>query len=157
MAMASPLPVREGVGATRLHLPMTGPWATVGAYMAERFFHLEPERLLSRFDRGEIVGRDGTPLTRETPLGAHEFVWYYREPPIERKIPFELHVLHQDDDLVEDRRRARDHVQMPAVDGIERPRADDAAGAVTRSGERDGGAGGLGSHSGRPYQSTVSP
>ena len=100
MAMASPLPVRDGVGATRLHLPMTGPWTTIGAYMSERFFHLEPERLLARFDRGEIVARDGTPLTRQTPLGAHEFVWYYREPPVEREIPFEIDVLHHDRDLV---------------------------------------------------------
>ncbi|MFJ4046750.1 pseudouridine synthase [Microbacterium sp. NPDC089987] len=98
--MRSPLPVRDGVGATRLHLPLTGPWPTVGAYMAERFFHLEPERLLSRFDRAEIVARDGTPLTRETPLGVHEFVWYYREPPVEREIPFDIEVLHHDRDLV---------------------------------------------------------
>lgn len=100
MGMLSPLPVRDGVGATRLHLPLTGPWPTIGEYMAERFFHLDPERLLSRFDRGEIVARDGTPLTRETPLGTHEFVWYYREPPVERDIPFEIEVLHQDRDLV---------------------------------------------------------
>ena len=100
MAMASPLPVRDGVGATRLHLPMSGPWPTVGAFMAERFFHLDPERLLTRFDRGEIVARDGSALTRETPLGVHEFVWYYREPPVEREIPFEIEVLHQDRDLV---------------------------------------------------------
>lgn len=100
MGMLSPLPVRDGVGATRLHLPLIGPWPTIGEYMAERFFHLDPERLLSRFDRGEIVARDGTPLTRETPLGAHEFVWYYREPPLERDIPFEIEVLHQDRDLV---------------------------------------------------------
>ena len=55
---------------------------------------------LTRFDRGEIVARDGSPLTRDTPLGAHEFVWYYREPPVEREIPFEIEVLHQDRDLV---------------------------------------------------------
>ena len=100
MAMASPLPVRDGVGATRLHLPLTGEWPTISAYMAERFFHLDEERLLRRFDAGEIVARDGTSLTRQTPLGAHEFVWYYREPPVEREIPFEVEVLHQDRDLV---------------------------------------------------------
>lgn len=100
MAMTSPLPVRDGVGATRLHLPLSGPWPTIGAYRAGRFFHLDPERLLTRFDRGEIVARDGSPLTRDTPLGAHEFVWYYREPPVEREIPFEIEVLHQDRDLV---------------------------------------------------------
>lgn len=100
MGMPSPLPVRDGVGATRLHVPLSGPWPTIGEYMAERFFHLDPERLLQRFDRGEIVARDGTPLSRATQLGAHEFVWYYREPPVEREIPFQIEVLHQDRDLV---------------------------------------------------------
>ncbi len=100
MAMRSPLPVRDGVGATRLHVPMSGPWPTVSAYMAERFFHLDPERLLSRFDRGEIVAFDGSTLTRDTPLGAEEFVWYYREPPVEVEIPFDLEIVHHDDDLL---------------------------------------------------------
>ncbi len=100
MAMRSPLPVRDGVGATRLRVPAEGPWPTVGAFMAERFFHLDPERLLSRFDRGEVVGIDGSALTRETPLGVHDFVWYYREPPVEKRIPFEVEILHQDADLV---------------------------------------------------------
>lgn len=100
MGMPSPLPVRDGVGATRLHVPLRGEWPTVAAYMVERFFHLDPERLLVRFDRGEIVARDGSALSRDTPLGAEEFVWYYREPPAEREIPFEVELLHQDADLV---------------------------------------------------------
>lgn len=100
MGMPSPLPVRDGVGATRLHVPLSGDWPTVSDYMIERFFHLDPDRLLMRFDRGDIVARDGSPLTRDTPLGAEEFVWYYREPPVETAIPFEVEILHQDRDLV---------------------------------------------------------
>lgn len=100
MGMPSPLPVRDGVGATRLHVPMSGDWPTVSAYMIERFFHLDSERLLTRFDRGEIVARDGSALSRDTPLGAEEFVWYYREPPVEKAIPFDVDLLHQDRDLV---------------------------------------------------------
>ncbi|GAA4477588.1 pseudouridine synthase [Microbacterium panaciterrae] len=100
MAMPSPLPVRNGVGATRLRVPATGPWPTVGAFMTERFFHLDPERLLSRFDQGEIVAIDGAALTRRTPLGVHDFVWYYREPAVEMHIPFEVEILHQDADLL---------------------------------------------------------
>ncbi|MDQ4214475.1 pseudouridine synthase [Microbacterium sp. ASV81] len=100
MGMPSPLPVRDGVGATRLAVPSDGPWPSVAAYMVERFFHLDPERLLRRFDRGEIVAIDGSALTRRTPLGVHDFVWYYREPPVEKEIPFEAEILHQDLDLV---------------------------------------------------------
>ncbi|WP_309102539.1 pseudouridine synthase [Microbacterium sp.] len=98
--MRSPLPVRDGVGATRLHVPLHGPWPTIADYMAERFFHLDRDTLLERFDRGEIVGREGAPLTRETALGAAEFIWYYRKPPPEIPIPFSEEILYQDDDLV---------------------------------------------------------
>ncbi|WP_197021055.1 MULTISPECIES: pseudouridine synthase [unclassified Microbacterium] len=98
--MPSPLPVRDGVGATRLHLPLTGSWPTVAAYMVERFFHLDPERLLERFDRGDIVRADGSPVPRDAPLGSVEFVWYYREPAVETRMPFEIEILHRDDHLV---------------------------------------------------------
>ena len=100
MGMPSPLPMRDGVGATRLHVPLTGSWPTVSAYMVERFFHLEPERLRERFDRGDIVTADGSAVARDAPLGSVEFVWYYREPPAETRIPFEIEILHQDDHLV---------------------------------------------------------
>jgi tRNA pseudouridine32 synthase/23S rRNA pseudouridine746 synthase len=100
MGMPSPLPMRDGVGATRLRVPRTGPWPTVAAYMQERFFHLEPGYLLRRFDAGEIVDADALPLSRDTPLGVSDFVWYYREPPAETEIPFTEEILHQDGDLV---------------------------------------------------------
>lgn len=99
MAMISPLPVLNGVGATRLHLPMHGD-ETIAAYMVARFSHLDEARLLARFDRGEIVGHDGSVLHRDDRLGSHEFIWYYREPPKEREVPFDLEVVHADDDLV---------------------------------------------------------
>ena len=100
MAMASPLPPREGVGATRLRVPRSGEWATIADYVAFRFAHMDPEVLRSRFARGEVVDADGIPLSTETPLGTTEFIWYYREPPQEREIPFQIEVLHADDDLV---------------------------------------------------------
>ncbi|CAH0184202.1 Ribosomal large subunit pseudouridine synthase A [Microbacterium oxydans] len=100
MGMPSPLPVRDGVGATRLRVPMSGPWPTVAAYMTERFFHLDPDQLLQRFDRGEVVAHDGRPLAGDTPLGVEEFVWYYRDPPVDRHIPFEIEILHQDEHLL---------------------------------------------------------
>ncbi|QBJ97696.1 pseudouridine synthase [Rhodococcus sp. ABRD24] len=100
VSMPSPLPVKNGVGPTRLRLPASGPWATIAEYVVARFDHLNADDLYRRFDAGEIVGTDGRPIGRGTSLGAHEFVWYYRDLPDEDPVPFHEEILHIDDDLV---------------------------------------------------------
>ncbi|MFJ6002969.1 RluA family pseudouridine synthase [Arthrobacter sp. NPDC092385] len=98
--MQSPLPVRNGVNATRLRLPPEGPWETALEYILDRFDHVDPEGIGERFDRGEVVALGGETLTRSTPLGEHTFVWYYRELPVEERLPVEISILHRDDHLV---------------------------------------------------------
>lgn len=98
--MISPLPVRNGVNATRLRLPNNGPWETVADYLLERFGHVDPEGILRRFTEQQIVGLGGTPLSVSTPMGEHEFIWYYRSLPVETPIPFEAKILHQDEHLI---------------------------------------------------------
>lgn len=98
--MKSPLPVRDGVNATRLRLPETGPWATAMDYVLERFGHVDPDGIVDRFERGEVAAFDGSRLTPSTPLNEHTFIWYYRELPQETRLPVELDILHQDEHLV---------------------------------------------------------
>ncbi len=98
--MQSPLPVRDGVNATRLRLPEEGPWTTAMDYMMHRWGHIDPQGIEDRFDAGEIVGEGGTPLDRTTRLEDHTFIWYYRTLPPETRIPVELAILHQDEHLL---------------------------------------------------------
>ncbi|WP_427008376.1 RluA family pseudouridine synthase [Pseudarthrobacter sp. H2] len=98
--MQSPLPVRDGVNATRLRLPAEGPWGTALDYMMHRWGHIDPQGIEDRFDAGEIVGEAGIPLDRGTPLQHHTFIWYYRTLPPETRIPVELNILHQDEHLL---------------------------------------------------------
>lgn len=98
--MPSPLPVRNGVGPTRLRIPASGPWATIAEYVVARFDHLDAGDLHRRFDDGEIVGTDGSPIGRGTALSAHRFIWYYRDLPVEEPVPFDEEILHADGDLV---------------------------------------------------------
>lgn len=100
MVMQSPLPVRDGVNATRLRLPAEGPWETALDYMLHRWGHIDPDGILQRFDDGEIVGADGSPLHRATPLEEHTFIWYYRTLPAEERLPVELSILHRDEHVV---------------------------------------------------------
>jgi tRNA pseudouridine32 synthase/23S rRNA pseudouridine746 synthase len=98
--MQSPLPVRDGVNATRLRLPEEGPWTTAMDYMMHRWGHIDPQGIGDRFDAGEIVGEGGVPLNRATKLEDHTFIWYYRSLPPETRIPVELNILHQDEHLL---------------------------------------------------------
>ncbi|MGG5174543.1 pseudouridine synthase [Pseudarthrobacter sp. J1763] len=98
--MKSPLPVRDGVNATRLRLPHEGPWETAMDYMMHRWGHIDPQGITDRFDAGEIVGEGGVPLDRTTPLTAHTFIWYYRSLPPEVRMPVEINILHQDEHLL---------------------------------------------------------
>jgi len=98
--MQSPLPVRDGVNATRLRLPEEGPWDTAMDYMMHRWGHIDPQGIEDRFDAGEIVGEGGVPLDRSTPLQHHTFIWYYRSLPPETRIPVDIAILHQDEHLL---------------------------------------------------------
>ncbi|UPO76989.1 RluA family pseudouridine synthase [Arthrobacter sp. Helios] len=98
--MQSPLPVRNGVNATRLRLPEEGAWETAMDYVLDRFGHVDPDGIIDRFDRGEVVGIGGIPLSRTTPLNEHTFIWYYRELPPEVRLPVEIRILHQDENLL---------------------------------------------------------
>src|SRR5690625_722828 len=94
-----PLPVRNGVGPTRLRIP-AGTDTTVVNYLRARFTHLSDESITQRIRDGAIVGNDGTVITHETSADEHEFVWYYRTVPNETPIPFDLDILHVDEHLV---------------------------------------------------------
>ncbi|UZX05291.1 pseudouridine synthase [Arthrobacter sp. CDRTa11] len=98
--MQSPLPVRDGVNATRLRLPNEGPWSTAMDYMMHRWGHIDPQGIEDRFDAGEIVGEGGVRLDRATKLQDHTFIWYYRSLPPETRIPVELNILYQDEHLL---------------------------------------------------------
>ncbi|MGQ7787050.1 pseudouridine synthase [Nesterenkonia sp. PF2B19] len=100
MAQTSPLPVRDGVNATRLRLPRTGPWETIHDYVLETFGHIDHGGITRRFDDGEVVDAAGRPLTTSTPLGACEFLWYYRSVSDERPLPVTEEILHEDEHLV---------------------------------------------------------
>lgn len=100
MPMSSPLPVRDGVSPTRLRVPATGPWETIAEFVVERFDHLDPAALYRRFDAGDFVDVEAAPIDAHAPLGSHEFLWYHRELPEERPLPFHEEILHSDSDLV---------------------------------------------------------
>jgi len=95
----SPLPQRHGLDAARLWLPKDGSWATVRAHLVERLPRVDPARIDTMLREGLIVGSDG-PVAVDAPYTPGAFVWFHRDLPDETPVPFELGIVHQDEDLV---------------------------------------------------------
>ena len=90
-------PVMNGLSASRVVM-VDGPWATVGEFLMARFPAVSdwPRRL----QRGRVLDMQLHALTSDSPCCPGATLWYWREPPTEPRVPFELDVLYQDDDLV---------------------------------------------------------
>lgn len=95
----SPLPVRDGLNPSRLRLPIDGAWVTTADYLRDRFPD-DHRRLGEKLAGGEVLAGDGTVITEQTPYLADAFVFLYRDPAPEVRVPFEIDILHRDDSLL---------------------------------------------------------
>ncbi len=108
--LASPLPMRHGVSASRVWLPKIGDyknstekygtWNTMLDFLVERFPFIGEEILIERLERGHIVSQTGETFTPTSPYQPELFLFYYREIPNEAEIPFKEEILFKDEDLI---------------------------------------------------------
>jgi tRNA pseudouridine32 synthase/23S rRNA pseudouridine746 synthase len=94
-----PLPVVEGVGPSRRRLPV-GSWKTVLEFLSEEYARVGADAWRSRMERGLVMDEEGRRLTPESPYRAGACVYYYREPEVERVVPFDERVLHADEHIL---------------------------------------------------------
>ncbi|MEO5834906.1 MAG: pseudouridine synthase [Nakamurella sp.] len=94
-----PLPIRDGLNPTRLHLPPGGSWPTVLSYLLHRFPEDE-RRLREKIAAAEVLDGAGGAITIDTAYRERTFVYLYRDPQIEQRVPFEIDILHRDDTLL---------------------------------------------------------
>jgi tRNA pseudouridine32 synthase/23S rRNA pseudouridine746 synthase len=88
----APLPVRDGLGPARVRLR----GGLVLAELVSRFGEAARAKALA----GEVVRADGDPVTDTTVLPAGAHVYLYRELRDEVPVPFEVPLLHRDEDIV---------------------------------------------------------
>lgn len=102
-----PLPVKDGLNPTRVRVPDDAPVMRAGDFLREvigKQRHRHPDdgeaALRARFAAGEVVLRDQTVLGPNSVVRASQDVWFYRIPAPERRVPFEVPVVHEDDDIL---------------------------------------------------------
>jgi len=90
-------PLREGVAASRVGVG-DGRFPTLLAFLTARFPAVAdwPARLA----RGDVLAADGRVLAADAPCAAGSLLWYWRDPPPEPAVPFDIQLLHRDEHLV---------------------------------------------------------
>jgi len=87
-----PLPVRDGLGPARVRLR----GGAVLVELADRFGEAAADKVLN----GEVLAADGSVVTAATVLQPNSLVYLYRDLPDEVTVPFEIPILHRDEDVV---------------------------------------------------------
>lgn len=96
---SSPLPQRNGLDAARLKLPPEGSWPSLREHLVERLPRVAPERIEEMLREERIWSVSG-PLGVDAPFVPDSYIWFHRDLPVEVPVPFEVGVVHQDDDIV---------------------------------------------------------
>lgn len=97
--MKSPLPLRDGVGASSIVLP-AGDWPSLRAFLAQRFPDIEAAVWQGRAARGELVDDAGAAVALDEAYRAGRQLHYYRSLEREPEIPFAAEILHRDQHLL---------------------------------------------------------
>ncbi len=96
------LPVKNGVGPSVVGLPKDDQfkWHTITDFLVDRFPSIPRATWLQRIADGDVEDEFGVPVTPERPYQGHIRVYYYRDLPVEERIPFDEVILHQDEHLI---------------------------------------------------------
>ncbi len=97
--IVSPLPMRAGVCASRLCLPV-GQWPDLLAFFCAYFPAVTPSTWARRLQAGEVLDAAGAVLSAHSPYRAGKQIFYYRELFDERAVPFFETVLYRDEHIL---------------------------------------------------------
>jgi tRNA pseudouridine32 synthase/23S rRNA pseudouridine746 synthase len=95
----SPLPQRHGLDPARLRMPEAGEWATIRDHLVDRLPRVAPERIDLLLREERIVDVHG-PIAPDAPFVPGGVIWFHRDLPDEVPVPFDIPIVHRDDDLL---------------------------------------------------------
>lgn len=95
----APLPVRNGLGPTRIRMPETSTFPTVLGYLLDRFPQ-DATRLREKVSAREVVDAHGAPIASDTALIPRSDIYLYRDPPDEPVVPFAVEIIDRDENLL---------------------------------------------------------
>ncbi|MFD6415452.1 RluA family pseudouridine synthase [Streptomyces sp. NPDC060194] len=96
----APLPQRGGIDPVRVRLPQGEEWATVRDYLVARYGRaIGSTRVDAMLREGRFHGLGG-PVGPDAAYEPGAYVWFHRDLPPERPVPFAVEVVHRDETIV---------------------------------------------------------
>ncbi|MBT9492742.1 MAG: pseudouridine synthase [Paucibacter sp.] len=94
------LPLRDGVGASAVALPQSGPWPLMLDFLDQRMPAVTRAVWRARMDKASVFGEQGQVLPADAAYQGGGRIFYYRELAAESPIPFTETIVFQDDRLL---------------------------------------------------------
>lgn len=98
------IPTRHGVSASCVSLPAmkpgTSPWNSTLDFLDHRMPDVGRTVWAERLAHGDVLDEDARSLTPDAPYRGGTRLFYYRELPDEKVVPFEAQVIYQDVHMV---------------------------------------------------------
>lgn len=93
--------MRDGVSPSQLYLPKSAAQpATIFEYVYSKFPHVGLAVWQARFEDGLVTDSQGIALRIDSPYRHGETISYYRHLPDETVVPFEHHIIYENQDLM---------------------------------------------------------
>lgn len=100
----TPLPPRDGLSASRARTPTAITAFDFVAHLIGTQRHRHPDdneaAIYERFATGQVLLRDGTVLSPDSPLEPDTDIFFYRRPAPEAPVPYEIGIVFEDDDIL---------------------------------------------------------
>jgi tRNA pseudouridine32 synthase/23S rRNA pseudouridine746 synthase len=90
----------EGVSASRVYLPSGQSHSSLLDFFLSNFPHIEPSEWIARFSEGLVMTADGSPVAANDAYLPNTHLIYFRRLAREPEIPFEEHILFQDEHIL---------------------------------------------------------
>ena len=111
----SPLPQRHGLESAWVRTPDHGqcrrlshdrgivnrwPWPTLRDFLVEKLTRITPSRIDEMITEKKFVTQDGVPITAMTTFEPQCFIFFHRDLPDEKPVPFPIGILYQDERIL---------------------------------------------------------
>lgn len=93
-------PMKNGVSPSKLYLPKSDQFASIGDYLCKKFAHIDYQDWQQRCSQGLVLDEQGESLQMDMPYKNGLTLYYYRQLQKETPVPFEHQIIFENEAIL---------------------------------------------------------